>query len=166
MSANPKILYGVIVVLVAIVIIVSSVGSLYYAKYTQVSSENSIYVSQLHQIGMKYTPNILIDYNNGTYAWYNDTSMVPGSNLYAATVLIMDGNVNATYNSEYGEHLVTGIGGLESTNAQFWWLWTYNITASWQPASMGADQLPITNGVVYAWTFCGATSEGSPTCTP
>ena len=155
-----------IAVLVAIVIIVSSVGGLYYSKYNQVASDNSIYVSQLHQLGAKYTPNILIDYDNGTFVWYNDTSLAPGSNLYAATVLIMNGNVNASYSAEFGEHLVTGVGGVESTSTQFWWIWTFNATSSWQLAMLGVDELPITNGVVYAWTFCGMDSSGNPTCTP
>ena len=159
-------MYGVIAVLVAIVIIVSSVGGLYYTKYLQVASDNSIYVSKLHDLGVKYTPNILIDYNNGTYTWYNETSLPPGSNLYTATILIMNGNVNATYSAEFGEHLVTGLGAVENTNTQFWWIWTYNATSSWQIAVLGADQLPITNGVVYAWTFCGMDSSGNPACTP
>lgn len=155
-----------IAVLIAIVIIVSSVGGLYYAKYAQVASDNSIYINQLHELGVKYSPNILIDYDNGTYSWFNDTSLAPGSNVYAATVLVMNGNVNASYNAEFGEHLVAGIGGVESTNTQFWWLWTYNSTSSWQTASLGADQILITNGAIYAWTFCGMTAAGNPTCTP
>ena len=166
MSGNSKTLYGVIAVLVAIVIIVSSVGGLYYSKYSQVASYYSIYVSQLHQLGVKYTPNILIDYDNGTFSWYNDTSLAPGSNLYAATVLIMNGIVIASYSAEFGEHLVTGVGGVENTNTEFWWVWTFNATSSWQLAMVGVDELPITNGVVYAWTFCGMDSSGNPTCTP
>jgi hypothetical protein len=159
-------LYGVIAVLVAIVIITSSVGGLYYEKYASVSSDNSIYLKQLDQLGVKYTPNILINYGNGTSTWYNDTALEPGSNLYTATVLITNGNVNATFSKQYQEHLVSGIGGVENTNTEFWWLWTYNATASWQTAMVGADGLPIMNGVVYAWTFCGISSVGNPTCNP
>lgn len=166
MAVQTKTLYGVIAVLIAIVIIASSVGALYYTKYTSVSSVNSVYVNQLDKLGVKYTPNILISYGNGTSIWYNDTSLAPGSNLYTATVLITNGNVNATFSQQYQEHFVEGIGGIENTNTEYWWLWTYNSTASWQNALVGADDLPITNGVVYAWTFCGITSSGSPTCTP
>lgn len=161
--------YGVIAVLVAIVIIVSSVGGLYYVKYTSESSDNSVYIHQLDQLGVKYTPNILIDFGNGTSAWYNDTSMAPGSNLYTATVLIMNGNVNASFDKEYQEHFIDGIGGIQNTNSEFWFLWTYNqsnATAPWQEAQVGADDLPITNGVVYAWTFCGVDANYNPTCTP
>jgi hypothetical protein len=166
-AAQTKTLYGVIAVLIAIVIIVSSVGGLYYAKYVSVSSDNSIYLKQLNQLGVKYTSSILIDYGNGTSTWYNDTALAPGTNLYTATVLIMNGNVNATfYGGSLQEHFVNGIGGIDDNSIQSWFLWTYNSTASWQIAMVGADDLPITNGVVYGWTFCGATSSGNPTCTP
>jgi hypothetical protein len=166
LAIQVRTLYGVIAVLVAIVIIVSSVGGLYYVKYASVSSNNSIYLKQLDQLGVKYTPNILIDYGNGTSTWYNDTALAPGSNLYTATVLVTNGNVNASFSEQYQEHFVTGIGGVGNTNTEFWWLWTYNSTASWQTAMVGPDDLPITNGVVYAWAFCGMTSSGNPTCTP
>lgn len=169
MAISTKTLYGVIAVLVAIVIIVSSVGALFYVKYASESSNNSVYLSQLDQLGVKDTPNILIDYGNGTARWYNDTALALGSNLYTATVLIMNGNVNASYSQEYQEHFVNGIGGVGDTNTQYWWLWSYdqsNKTSPWQESQLGVDDLPITNGVVYAWTFCGETSSYGPDCTP
>ena len=165
MVVQSKTLYGIIVVLIAIVLIVSSVGGLYYLKYSQVSSDNSIYLKQLDQLSVKYTSNILIDYGNGTHTWYNDTSLEPGSNVYAATVLVTDGNVNATC-CEFGSHFVTGIGGVQSTGSESWWLWTYNETASWQTAQLGPDEITVLDGSVFAWTFCGMTSTYAPTCTP
>ena len=128
-----KTLYGVIAVLIAMLIIVSSVGGLYYVKYSQVSSDNSIYLRQLNQLNVKYDADILIDYGNGTYTWYNDTSVQPGSNLYTTTVLVTNGYVNATC-CEFGSHFVTGIDGVQNSNSESWWLWTYNETASWQVA--------------------------------
>ena len=146
-------------------IIVSSVGGLYYVKYSQVSSDNSIYLKQLDQLNVKYDANILIDYGNGTYTWYNTTSVQPGSNLYSATVLVVNGYVNATC-CEFGSHFVTGIGGVQNSNSESWWLWTYNGTASWQVAQVGPDEITILNGSVFAWTFCGMTSTYEPACLP
>ena len=163
-----KTLYGVIAVLIAIVIIVSSIGGLYFVKYTQVSSDNSIYLKQLEQLNVKYETNVLIDYGNGTHTWYNDTMIQPGSNLYAATVSVTDGNVNATC-CEFGAHFVTGIGGVQNTNSEFWFLWAYdqsNATSPWQMAQVGADQITVLNGSVFAWTFCGMTSTYEPNCSP
>ncbi|MDG6906438.1 MAG: hypothetical protein JRN20_11700 [Nitrososphaerota archaeon] len=168
MAVSTKTLYGVIAVLIAIVIIVSSVGVVYYVKYDSESSNNSVYLSQLDQLGVKYTPSILINYGNGTATWYNDTALAPGSNLYTATVLATDGSVNATC-CEFGSHFVTGIGGVQNTATQYWWVWTYdpaNITSPWQTAQTGPDEIAIQNSAAYAWTFCGSTSSGNPMCTP
>jgi len=168
MVVQSKTLYGAIAVLIAIVLIVSSVGGLYYVKYEQVSSDNSIYLKQLDQLNAKYDTNILIYYGNGTNTWYNDTLVQPGSNLYAATVSVTDGNVNATC-CEFGSHFVSGIGGVQNTNSVYWWVWTYdasNSTSPWQIAQVGPDEITILNGSVFAWTFCGLTSSGNPTCSP
>ncbi len=167
MSVNNRTFYGVLAVLVAIVIIVSSVAGLYYVKYTKVSRDNSVYVQQLEQVGVKYDASILIDYGNGTRGWYNSTSLQPGSNLYTATVLALNGNVNASYSQQYQEHFVTGIGGVEEMNTESWWLWVYdpgNTTSPWQVAQTGPDLITISNGGVYAWTFCGMTTSYNPTC--
>jgi hypothetical protein len=158
----------VIAVLVALVLIVSSVAGLYYLKYSQVQEDNSIYLKQLDQLNAKYDANILIDFGNGTNQWYNDTSLQPGANLYTATVTVTNGNVNATC-CEFGSHFVNGIGGVQDTSSKYWWLWTYdqsNSTSPWQVALVGVDEIVISNGAIYAWTFCGSTPEGNPTCSP
>lgn len=168
MSVQRRTFFGVLVVLIAFILIVSSVAALYYVKYNQVSRDNSIYLKQLDQLGAKYDIDILIDYGNGNGVWYNNTSVEPGTNLYTATVLAASGNVNATYSSQYQEHLVNGIGGVEATGSEFWWLWTYNRSnsTSWQVAQLGADQITVTNGGIYAWSFCGMNASYDPTCTP
>ncbi len=169
MSASNRALYGVIAVLVAVVIIVSSVAALYYVKYNQASTDNAVYLRQLQELGVKYDANIMIDYGNGTHDWYNSTSLKPGSNLYTATVLALNGNVNASYYQEFQEHLVTGIGGVEQTSTKYWFLWTFNpsnSTSPWQIAQSGPDLIVILNGADYAWTFCGTDANYNPTCTP
>lgn len=158
-----------IALLIAIVIIVSSIGGLYFVKYSQVSSDNSIYLKQLEQLNVKYDTNVVIDYGNGTHTWYNDTLVQPGSNLYTVTVLVTNGNVNATYSSQFDSHFINGIGGIQNTNSEFWFLWTYdqsNTTSPWQMAQVGADQITVLNGSVFAWTFCGMTPTYEPNCSP
>jgi hypothetical protein len=159
----------VIVVLVALLVIVSGVAGLYYYQYTQASSLNSTYVQKLKSLNVEYTTDVLIGYGNGTWKWYNDTYVPPGSNFYAATVIATNGNVNSTC-CEYGSHLVTGIGGVQSTSTTYWWIWIYtptNTTSPWQTAPVGPDELAISNdSSIFAWTFCGSTAAGNPTCTP
>jgi hypothetical protein len=39
-------------------------------------------------------------------------------------------------------------------------------TEEWQTAQVGADNLPVYNGSVFAWTYCGETPSYAPTCKP
>jgi hypothetical protein len=148
--------YGIFAVLVALLIITSSIAGLYYYQYTQAEALNSTYVSQLKQLNVKYNSNIFVDYGNGTSHWYNVTNVQPGSNLYVETEIIANGQVNATYYPEYESHLVTAINNVGNTNSLYWLLWTYNKTALWQMASTGPDLLPVTNNSIFAWSYCGA----------
>ena len=161
--------YGIIAVLVALLVIVSGVASLYYYQYSRAESENLTYVEQLKAQGVTYTTDVLIGYGNSTWKWYNDTQIPVGSNLYAATLSALKGNVNSTC-CEYNSHFITGIGGVQSTSTEYWWLWLYtptNSSAPWQVAPLGPDELPILNdSVVFSWTLCGSTAAGNLTCTP
>lgn len=113
------------------------------------------------------TSNILIYFDNGTADWFNNTSVEPGWNFYVATLVVTNGNVNATC-CEFGSHFVTGIDGVLNSNSlgKYWFLWTYNSTSSWQVAQVGADQLVMFNGSIYAWTYCKADVNFNPECIP
>jgi len=148
--------YGILAVLVALLIIVTSIAGLYYYQYSQAEAQNSTYVSQLKQLNVKYDSNIFVDYGNGTSHWYNVTNVQPGTNLYVETEIIANGQVNATYYPEYESHLVTAINNVGNTNSLYWLLWTYNKTSLWQMASTGPDLLPVTNNSIFAWSYCGA----------
>ncbi len=115
-----------------------------------------------------YAADVLIDFGNGTSHWYNNTQVQPGWNLYTTTVVLTNGSLQSTYypNVGGGEHFVTGMDGVANTNSEYWFVWTYNRTASWQTAQVGADDLPVFNGSVFAWTFCGSTPSFAPTCKP
>jgi hypothetical protein len=125
-----------------------------------------------HYLGLKpassslYAADILIDFGNGTLHWYNNTQVQTGWNMYTETVVLSDGNLQAQWYPQYQEHLVTGIDGVSDSNTMDWTIWTYNRTASWQPAAVGADELPVYNGSVFAWTYCGETASYAPECTP
>jgi hypothetical protein len=113
-----------------------------------------------------YTADILLDFGNGTELWYNDTQVQPGWNMYTESVILSHGNLQAQWYPSYQEHLITAIDGVANSATMDWFLWTYNSTASWQTAQVGADDLPVYNGSVFAWTFCGETSSYAPECTP
>jgi hypothetical protein len=158
-------LYGIIALLVAIVLVLSTVAVYYSYEYNQELSVNQTYAAQLKELNVKYISDILIDYGNGTFSWYNNTKVQPGWNLYTGTLVATNGNVNSTC-CEFGSHLVFGLNGVQSTSTIYWWIWTYNSTSSWEVAPTGADELLMYNGSVYGWTFCGSTPSGNPTCAP
>jgi hypothetical protein len=115
---------------------------------------------------VKYVSDILIDYENGSKTWSNNTRIQPGWNLYTITLLVTNGNVNATC-CEFGSHFVVGINGVENTKTTYWWLWTYNSTALWQTALLGPDEITVqANNTIFGWTFCGSNAQGNPTCSP
>ena len=116
--------------------------------------------------------NMLVDFGNGTARWYNASAIQPGWNGYVATLVLLNGGVQATWYppgyfgpGEPGEHFVSGIGGISDTQSMSWFLWTYNDT-SWSVAQVGADLIPMFNGTTFAWTYCGMDVNYNPTCTP
>ncbi|MBI3859809.1 MAG: hypothetical protein HY296_06210 [Thaumarchaeota archaeon] len=156
MTLQNKILYGIIALLVAVTVVVSSVAGFYFYQYNQAESANQAYVRQLRQLNVHYSSALFIDYGNGTKIWYNNTKIEPGWNLYVLTQIITNGHMNATYYPQYGSHFVTAIYNIANTRNEYWLLWTYNSTSSWRMAQVGPDQLQIYNGSVYAWSFCGS----------
>ncbi|MHB8568356.1 MAG: hypothetical protein ACYC7D_15410 [Nitrososphaerales archaeon] len=159
--------YGIIVLLLALLIITATVGAYFYYQYTQEVSVSNNYLKELQAANPLIISNIFMDFGNGTQHWYNNTRVQPGWNLYVATLSLTNGNVNATlYGPPLNEHFVTGIDGVQNSKTTSWFLWTWNSTASWQVANVGPDLLRMYNQSVYAWTFCGMDSNYNPTCTP
>ncbi len=110
--------------------------------------------------------NVYFDFGNGTRRWYNGTAIDAGWNMYVETVVLMKGQVAGTWYPAFGEHLITGIGGIPTSASSYWFFWSYNSTTSWELVPVGADAVLATSGSVYAWTYCGADANFNPTCTP
>lgn len=165
MATNPRTLTTVIVVLIAALLVSSLFAGYFFLRYQQAENSSNLYLSELKATNSAViSTNILVDFGNGSRTWYNNTAVQPGWNVYLATVVITHGNMNATWYPAYGEHLVTALDGVQNTQSESWFLWTYNSTSSWQVAQVGADQLPASAGSIYAWSYCGDTSSYTPTC--
>ncbi|MDG6954751.1 MAG: hypothetical protein JRN33_07220 [Nitrososphaerota archaeon] len=152
--------------LVGTVAVVNTSLPIYAQASTELSQLWNEYLGLSPAKGSLYSVNVLVDFGNGTRHWYNGTQVQPGWNMYVTTVLISKGNLQAQWYPEYQEHFVTGIDGISNSNSMYWFLWTYNRTASWQVSQVGADALSAYNGSVFAWTYCGVTPSYAPTCTP
>lgn len=112
-----------------------------------------------------YSVRMLVDYGNGTRRWYNDSAAQPGWNGYVVSLVLLEGNAQATWYPQYGEHFVTGINGVNQTSSESWFVWEFD-NGRWVPSAMGSDQLRIVNGTVLAWTLCGYDASFNPTCMP
>jgi hypothetical protein len=139
---------------------------IYQQASTELSQLWGQYLSLKPASDLLFRADILVDFGNGTRTWYNNTQVQPGWNMYTETVVLSRGALQATWYPQYQEHLVTGIDGVSNSQTNVWFLWTYNETASWQSAQVGADQLPVYNGSVFAWTYCGESASYAPECTP
>jgi hypothetical protein len=132
---------------------------IYAQASSQLSGLWSGYLNLKPQSAHVYTADVLFNFGNGTRRWYNDSQVQPGWNLYTATVVLTEGNMEATWYPAFGEHLVNSIDGVAATETNYWLVWSYNSTAQWQQASVGADLLPVYNGSVFAWALCGQTCQ-------
>lgn len=114
-----------------------------------------------------YSADMMIDYGNGTLVWYNDTAIQPGWNLYTATLVLLKGNVQATWYPAFQppEHFVYGINGVVGPNTKGWFIWEFG-RGAWQASTTGADPLQVYNGTIFAWTLCAYDQNFRPTCTP
>lgn len=114
---------------------------------------------------LAYQVHLLVDYGNGTRQWYNDTMVQPGWNGYVVSLVLLDGDLQATWYPQFGEHFVTGVNGVPGTSSESWFVWEYS-GGAWSLASSGADLIQTHNGTAIAWTLCGYDSSFNPTCEP
>jgi hypothetical protein len=112
-----------------------------------------------------YGVHMLVDFGNGTRRWLNDTSIQPGWNGYVASLVLLRGNLQAAWYPQYGEHLITSVGGVLQTSSTSWFFWEFS-GGRWTLSATGADQLQIYNGTSIAWTLCGYDASFRPTCVP
>jgi len=141
----------------------------YLQASTQLAALWKTYLQLKPQKTSLYSANVLIDFGNGTKVWYNATGAQPGWNLYILTLVLTSGSMNAQWYPQYGEHLVTGIFGVANSPAadKSWFFWRWNSTAKWQSPLLGADELNVYDGSVFAWTYCKYDpSTFTPLCNP
>ncbi len=114
---------------------------------------------------LTYEIHMLVDFGNGTRQWFNDSTAQPGWNGYVTSVVLLQGNVQATWYPQYNEHFVTALGGVSETSTLFWGVWQFS-GGQWTYLQTGADLLQVNNQTTFAWTLCGYDANFQPTCTP
>ncbi len=112
-----------------------------------------------------YSVQMMVNYGNGTQRWYNGTAVKPGWNAYVATLVVLDGRVQASWYPQYGEHFVQALDGVSSGQTNSWFVWVEG-SSGWELSPTGADGVQVYNGSTFAWTLCGYDASFNPTCTP
>jgi hypothetical protein len=219
---------GVIALLVALLLVTSSLAALYYGRYQEQTSDTNSYVKELQgalaeysqlsssyrsslegfnrtislltdalsnlntntsaylkssqalgtlwnqylvlasEAGTapaRYSASMLLEFGNGTKRSFTDKTIQPGWNAYMATLVILNGSVQATWYPEFQEHYVTAIEGVSGGKTTAWFVWSLN-GAQWEVAPTGADAIQVHNGTTFAWTLCSYDQSGKPECSP
>lgn len=219
---------GAILLLIALLLVTSSLAALYYGRYQEQTSETNSYVKELqgalaeyNQLSSsygsslegfnrtlsmltnalsnlntstpaylegsqalgtlwnqylalasksgagpaRYSASMLLEFGNGTKRSFTDKMIQPGWNAYVATLVILNGSVQATWYPEFQEHYVTAIEGVSGGQTTAWFVWSLNGT-HWELAPTGADALQVYNGTTFAWTLCKYDQSGMPECSP
>jgi hypothetical protein len=113
----------------------------------------------------KYSASMFLEFGNGTKRSFTDEMMQPGWNAYTATLIILNGSVQATWYPVFQEHYVTAIEGVSGGRTTAWFVWSLNGT-NWVEAPIGADAIQVHNGTTFAWTLCSYDQSGRPECSP
>ncbi len=173
-SGGRRYAYGALL-LIAVIIVASEVGGYYYLQslYARRSSSSTGQSGKDasgtgsgngSRTGPVTNPNFiavstLINYGNGTSAWYNETNVPLGSNFYNLTVSIANGNVEALYYPSLNAHYIIAINGVRNDNDGIhctfcWTLWIYcQKDAAWSVSLWGADLIKLVNGDTLAWYY-------------
>jgi len=123
--------------------------SLYY--YTESAKYQDLYRDALKELA-EHTifVNILIDYGNGTKAWYNNTRVPTGANLFNATKMI----AKIEYQRYDWGILITAINGVTGDQSHGW-LWNIwdSTKAQWEFGPVGADAFTLKERDTVSWVY-------------
>lgn len=113
----------------------------------------------------RYSASMLIEFGNGTEKSFTGKPIQPGWSAYMATLVILNGSVQAIWDPVFQEHYVTAIEGVSGGGTTAWFVWSLSGT-HWEEAPTGADAIQVHNGTTLAWTLCNYDQSFKPDCSP
>jgi len=123
-------------------------ASMYYRdRLALVEADYRRTLDDLERLTIKV--DVMIDYGNGTAAWFNGTMVSPGETMLNATLQVAEVLYTVT---EFGAFVdaVNGVSGVEN----HYWLW-FTYDGEWVMGSVGADAWRLHDGDVVAWRYTG-----------
>lgn len=148
MNAGRNIWFTISLVLVSALVITSALSFFYYSNY--VTTEEKYANTLLSLNGVSYKFNTLIDYNNGTKIWYNQTIIPIGWSLFNATLKTTGGKVEGSW-SDFGV-FVTSINEVQGNGPEYWLWFSWDEAENrWMSGQTGAESHILTQGETVAW---------------
>ena len=133
--------------LIALLILSLNLNLYYYEAYTDSEQRYARLLSEDRKI---ISVNLLIEFNNGTRIWHNETLVPIGWTLFNLTIVTTGGRVE--YQIAYGSAFITSISGVSRSGPLFWLWYSWNSTSGgWASGMSGADQYVLLNGDTLAW---------------
>lgn len=133
-------------------ILSSSLAGYYFFQFSII---NEAYSSTLQSLdGLSYDINLIINYGNGSKSFFNATIIPIGFDMYNATLMATEGNVDATYFPEFEAHFVNSIMGVGGDEGFGWSAWAFDdIFSEWNALDIGADSFILKDGQSVAWYY-------------
>lgn len=121
----------------------------YYNESTHYKSLYERTAADLSKLTMQV--NILIDYGNGTAAWYNGTVVPRETNVLMATRVVAE--VEGTEYPGMGT-FVTSINGVRNEGGKYWmwYIWSSD-KGDWELGPLASDRYVLYEGDTIMWRY-------------
>ena len=93
--------------------------------------------------------------------WFRGIEIPEGTDAYALTNIVTEGNIKSTFYPEYKSHFVEGIKGIENRPPYYWMIYMWNeATEKWEPLPVASDFFSVKDGHTFAWHYTDTSKSG------
>ena len=97
---------------------------------------------------------MLIHVNQQDEHWFRDVEVPKGTDAYALTELVSEGEIEADWYPLYRSHFVNSLLGVTNQAPHFWLIYRWSeANEAWEPLPVGADLFSVKEGHVLAWAY-------------
>lgn len=110
----------------------------------------------------KVKASMLVQGEEAKPEWFRGIEIPEGTDAYALTNIVTEGNIKSTFYPEYKSHFVEGIQGVENRPPYYWMIYMWNeATIKWEPLPVASDFFSVKDGHTFAWHYTD-TSKSDP----
>ena len=104
---------------------------------------------------------MLVQSEEATPEWFRGIEIPEGTDAYALTNIVTEGNIKSTFYPEYKSHFVEGIKGVENSPPYYWMIYMWNeATVKWEPLPVASDFFSVKDGHTFAWHYTDTSKSG------